>query len=264
MARVITAIGLALVLIPILFVNHIFPMVALGFLLVCGASFEYARLTKTNFILTTFISFVTYIVAIYLYTNHNIMISSVFSIIFISLILIQLAYVSYVVLNDSKLFIPHYLTSLLYIGLGFSAFVLLKVMDMKLIIYLIVVIAITDSFAFFFGVKYGKNKIAPTISPKKSVEGSVAGLIGGLIAGVLFVYFSKLYGTLIFNNYIIVILITILISSLGQIGDLFASKIKRKYGVKDFSNLFPGHGGVLDRFDSWIIGSMVLLAFLLL
>ncbi|XMB66800.1 phosphatidate cytidylyltransferase [Mycoplasmatota bacterium zrk1] len=258
--RVMTSVLLALVLIPIIFVNTIVPMILLGFILVSIAGLEYARLSKSNVLVITLISILTYSCALYFnYYNKTL----IFSNIFIILIIIQLFYLAYVVLNDAKLFIPHYLTALLYMGVGFSSFVMLKIIDVRLILYLIIVIAVTDSFAFFFGVKYGKRKLAPTISPKKSVEGSIAGLVGGLIIGVLVVYLLHLDEISIFSSLLTSSLVTILVSSLGQIGDLFASKIKRTYGKKDFSNLFPGHGGVLDRFDSWIIGSMVLIMFLL-
>ena len=114
----------------------------------------------------------------------------------------------------------------------------------------------TDSFALLTGMFIGKNKLAPTISPKKTIEGFVGGaLMGTFIA-------TSFYVTVINQNcsLVLVIFITLFLSCIGQLGDLVFSSIKREYGMKDFSNLIPGHGGILDRFDSLIF---VFLAFIL-
>ena len=106
----------------------------------------------------------------------------------------------------------------------------------------------TDTFAYEIGSKFGKHKLTP-VSPKKSVEGSVAGIVGtmvvcGIIALVTNTYFSTNF------NIILVVLMSAILSVIGQIGDLAASSIKRYCGVKDFGKIMPGHGGILDRFDS--------------
>ena len=102
----------------------------------------------------------------------------------------------------------------------------------------------------------GKHKLAPDISPKKTIEGAVGGTIMGTIVATLF------YVTVISKSVplVFVILITALLTGVGQIGDLAFSAIKRYYGQKDFSELIPGHGGILDRFDSLVF---VVLAFVL-
>ena len=93
---------------------------------------------------------------------------------------------------------------------------------------------------------FGKHKLYPSISPKKTVEGSIGGIIGSLLLLILFNIFVLKY------NYTFIIVSGILLSIVAQIGDLFASKIKREIGIKDFSNIIKGHGGFLDRFDSII------------
>jgi phosphatidate cytidylyltransferase len=106
---------------------------------------------------------------------------------------------------------------------------------------------LTDTFAYFIGIKYGKHKLCPKISPKKSVEGAISGLfIGGTLAS-LFAIWQDLFAL----AWPLVVLLAFCLSAIGQLGDLVASKIKRDHNVKDFSNLFPGHGGIMDRFDSW-------------
>lgn len=104
----------------------------------------------------------------------------------------------------------------------------------------------TDTFAMVIGCLIGKHKLIPDVSPKKSVEGSVAGSVVGTIIASIYYY------NIITNNINIFVLIimTLFLSVLGQLGDLFFSKIKRENGIKDFSNIMPGHGGILDRFDS--------------
>ena len=109
--------------------------------------------------------------------------------------------------------------------------------------------ALADTGAYFIGVTFGKHKMAKTISPKKSWEGFVGGMLSGLV-GVFFLclLYDKAYGFDV--NYIAMLLITPIFVALGVLGDLSASVIKRKCDIKDFGNLIPGHGGVMDRFDS--------------
>lgn len=130
--------------------------------------------------------------------------------------------------------------------------------------YLFTIVAVTDSVAFLVGSKFGKHKLAPEISPKKSVEGAVAGLLAGGIVGVLSMFIYRIVDftpTATLSTKILTILvifvISILISFCVQIGDLIASKFKRSYDIKDFGKIFPGHGGVLDRFDSLIFSGAV-------
>lgn len=112
---------------------------------------------------------------------------------------------------------------------------------------------ITDTFAYFTGFFFGKHKLCPVISPKKTVEGAVGGTIFCVVAFIVYgVVMSKINPALK-PNFIGFSVVGLLMSVLSQIGDLLASVIKRAYGVKDYGNLFPGHGGVLDRFDSVLI-----------
>lgn len=110
----------------------------------------------------------------------------------------------------------------------------------------------SDTFAYFTGVLFGKHKLAPILSPKKTIEGSIGGVIGtGLATYILIVAFSSQYPILMDISCELVI-VYMLIALLSQVGDLVASAIKREYGVKDYGHILPGHGGILDRFDSVI------------
>lgn len=108
----------------------------------------------------------------------------------------------------------------------------------------------TDVFAYIFGKWIGKHKFSK-ISPNKSIEGCISGIIGAILLSLLFTYiFNSFFGMAF--SYINTIIISIILSVVGQIGDFSASSIKRYVGIKDFSNLIPGHGGMLDRLDSVI------------
>lgn len=106
---------------------------------------------------------------------------------------------------------------------------------------------VCDSFALFGGKRFGKHKLAPLVSPNKTVEGAVCGAISSLFAGLAVYYLMKLYAPVPLLPCLLTALIS---SSIGQIGDLAESLIKRMIDIKDFSNLIPGHGGMFDRADS--------------
>lgn len=132
-----------------------------------------------------------------------------------------------------------------YLLIGFYSMYLI---DKKIFIGLIFIIAFsTDSFAYIFGNLFGKHKLAPKISPNKSVEGAIGGIFGAVVISMLYIYLFYEIDRIHIN-----ILIIIICSITGQCGDLLASRIKRYTGVKDFGKLMPGHGGILDRFDSVI------------
>jgi len=110
---------------------------------------------------------------------------------------------------------------------------------------------ISDTCAYLVGVMIGKHKLAPILSPKKSVEGSVGGIVGSALFGALFGYY--LDSVLGADQFVFLLFIVGGVGSvISQIGDLAASAIKRNYEIKDYGKLIPGHGGIMDRFDSVI------------
>ncbi|MCR4903748.1 MAG: phosphatidate cytidylyltransferase [Butyrivibrio sp.] len=111
---------------------------------------------------------------------------------------------------------------------------------------------ICDTFAYLAGRAFGKHKLAPVLSPKKTIEGSIGGMVASVITGAVFGYILSTFK--VHNNTIIpaFMLITFAASIVAQIGDLAASGIKRDHDIKDYGNIIPGHGGIMDRFDSVI------------
>ncbi|MBR0355431.1 MAG: phosphatidate cytidylyltransferase [Oscillospiraceae bacterium] len=109
-----------------------------------------------------------------------------------------------------------------------------------------------DAFALFGGMRFGKHKLAPRVSPKKTWEGSISGALAAIAAGFALYYLLPLIPGLSYTGIPlwVCVLTAFLSSSMGQIGDLAESLVKRMIGVKDFSNLIPGHGGLMDRADS--------------
>lgn len=173
-----------------------------------------------------------------------------------------------------------------YIGLGFGSIVLLRLVGVRYIVYLLMVAVLTDTFAYLFGIKFGKHKMAPNISPKKSWEGAIAGtVIATVIASLFGIFYGRLFpagsffnqtgqltildgitnfglnsagSIVLWKHALLIVPLTFVLSIVGQLGDLFASKLKRSYEIKDFGEIFPGHGGVLDRFDSTIFAAVFL------
>ncbi len=135
-----------------------------------------------------------------------------------------------------------------YVAFSFFHISLIASVDTNFFIWYIFILAWgSDTFAYFSGRFFGRHKLIEHVSPKKTVEGSIGGLIGSTVLSVLFAY--------IYNPDFMsfAILLGLVGSVLAQSGDLIASKIKRYCGIKDFGKIMPGHGGVLDRFDSIIL-----------
>lgn len=147
----------------------------------------------------------------------------------------------------------------LAVPIAFSMTVLLRDYKTHGIFYTVLICAaawLTDTGAYFVGCAIGKHKLAPVISPKKTIEGAVGGLSFSVILFiVLCIGYRALLenrGTVIEINFLNAVIIALICSAVGMIGDLVASVIKRQTGIKDYGKLLPGHGGIMDRFDSFI------------
>jgi phosphatidate cytidylyltransferase len=168
------------------------------------------------------------------------------------------------VINLEYTFIDVSLTLLgfIYCGILFSFVYLVNAKPSGEFLIWIIFIGswLSDTAAFYSGKFFGKHKLSPRVSPKKTIEGSIGGLIGATV-------FTGIFGVVIQNyHYIMPLFNYFLIGTMcglfGQLGDLVASSIKRYVGIKDYSSLIPGHGGILDRFDSIIFSATVVFYYL--
>jgi phosphatidate cytidylyltransferase len=123
-----------------------------------------------------------------------------------------------------------------------------KVSGKFLIGYVLITTWGTDIFAYIIGKRFGKTKFSK-VSPNKSVEGCIAGTVGAIVLSLIYTYILNKFGNFEIS-YIVIGIISLILSIIGQIGDFSASVIKRHFEIKDFSELFPGHGGMIDRIDS--------------
>ena len=191
---------------------------------------------------------------------------------FLSLIVMSLVVITLMVVLAGKVErgigkISSFVFGTIYIPLGFSFLVLIRQlpfwygenykMGALWIIFVLLSVWSCDTFAYFVGVAIGKHPLSPQISPKKTWEGAVAGFLGAILAAPFcyFLFFKK-------APLAHLLVISIIVGIFGQIGDLLESLLKRNANVKDTSNLIPGHGGVLDRFDSLLFVSPIIYVYL--
>lgn len=146
----------------------------------------------------------------------------------------------------------------LAIPLAFGCLLRLRLMDYGggMVMIPLVAAFCSDSAALFAGMAFGKHKLAPRVSPKKTVEGAIGGLLGGMLGMVIFRIVMFLVSQ-VQLNIAWCLLLGLVGAAMGQLGDLSFSAVKRECGIKDYGRLLPGHGGVLDRFDSVIFASPV-------
>ncbi len=145
----------------------------------------------------------------------------------------------------------------MYASFGFSALILLRDLSDGLVLFLLAFLIpwVCDAMAYFVGVFFGKHKMIPDVSPKKTIEGAIGGIVGVVLITLVFGLVMH-FGFGKQPNYIVLALLALVGGFISQCGDLIASLLKREYGVKDYGKIFPGHGGVMDRFDSIIATSI--------
>ncbi len=257
--RVLSAVILLAIFIPILVIGDLPFSILMSLLSLC-ALYELINIKETKKELPIFIKLFAYMMVLFFVFSSSNVADFQFSLDYkIMAVLIFLFLMPLVFINDSSKYsindALYLISSVLFIGLSFNLIIATRNYDLKYIIYLFLITTITDTFALFTGLLVGKHKLTD-ISPKKTVEGLLGGTFMGTFVSVAF------YHTVINPNMslLFIIFISILLSLVGQIGDLVFSAIKRYYGKKDFSEIIPGHGGILDRLDSMIF---VILAFII-
>ena len=250
--RILSAIVVLAICIPILIKGGlIFSL--LVYLLSLLSVRELLNVKATKKEIPAFIRFISYIVmsliVLYNTTNVDLVLSIDYRVIaglFISFLIPTVLYHDREIysVNDAFFLIG----SLFFLGTSFSLINIIRNIDINLLVYLFLITIFTDTFAYTVGSLIGRHKLLESVSPKKTLEGMFAGSIMATFVATVF------YNTVIDSelSLITLILITLFLSMLAQFGDLVFSAIKRYFKTKDFSNIMPGHGGVLDRLDSII------------
>ena len=139
------------------------------------------------------------------------------------------------------------LMSVAYVGIGFMYLYETREAGLAFILYAFLVVWTTDTGAYLFGRSIGKHKLWPVISPNKTIEGFIGGVLCSLLVPIIMQMFIEFP-----VNIFVMMVVTVVLSMFGQLGDLFESGFKRHFGVKDSGKILPGHGGILDRFDSFM------------
>ncbi|WP_186577440.1 phosphatidate cytidylyltransferase [Aquibacillus kalidii] len=246
--RIITAVIAILLFFPFVYIGKL-PFHLVMYVIATIGLLELLKMRKTTTYPVPTLITMLFLWAL-LYPNDHILFASKIEITLLGVLLL----LAYTVLVKNKFTFEDagfFVLSAIYVGLGFYYFIQTRNADpdngLVYIFYGIVVILATDTGAYFFGRAFGKNKLWPEISPNKTIEGAIGGIILACVAGVVFHLFFPVH-----SSVIVLILVTILASAFGQVGDLVESAFKRYYDVKDSGKILPGHGGILDRFDSWL------------
>lgn len=265
--RILTAAAMAIVGIPILIFSKyiVFPIV-LALLCLIGV-YEMLRVLGIN--KDYFVSVPAYLMSLaapilaYFFSGEKI-VTVVFLTAVAAALFVYLIYLYFVAvfkrgsLKYSQ--ISEAFSAVLYIVMSFTSISVLRYIENGIWCLVIILVAAwgSDIFAYFTGMLIGKHKLIPEISPKKTIEGSIGGVVFATLLMLLY-GFIVTKATSLNANYIVLIISGAVLSAASQVGDLIASLIKREHGVKDYGKIFPGHGGVMDRFDSVLSISTILM-----
>lgn len=235
-----TLTGAALILVMIFLLFSTATIQTFGVILVSSiAIFEMNKALKL-------IGYPAFSIPAYLFNIISLIIAAFFDTNLILPLLVLYTFSLFIyVLFTKKFDLPNVFANIflaIYIGMPYAFIIMLE--DIKWIIFAILITMFTDTFAYIVGMLIGKHKLIERLSPKKTIEGSIGGILGALLFTFLFNIYYKL------DHSIVLYIFTILVSAVSQVGDLFASFIKRKAKLKDYGTLLKGHGGIMDRFDS--------------
>ncbi|PGT86699.1 MULTISPECIES: phosphatidate cytidylyltransferase [Bacillaceae] len=245
--RILTAILAAAVFLPFVIYGNL-PFTIFVYLLASIGLYELLRMKKIS--LVSFPGLISLLILwVLLIPNSYITILNDINFSKAELALLALLFLlTYTVITKNKFTfddVGFVVISVFYLGIGFYFFIETRHSGLAEVFYALFLIWVTDSGAYFVGRAMGKNKLWPEISPNKTVEGAV----GGVLFAVIFAWVYHMF-TGVLDSFLIITVMTICLSVFGQIGDLVESAFKRHYQVKDSGSILPGHGGILDRFDS--------------
>lgn len=265
--RILTALGMAVVGIPILIFSEylIFP-IAIA-LLAVAALFEMFRAIgiERNYFLSApaYVLSMTLPILAYYYAEKY---TYGFLLLSVAALFVYMIYTFFVAVFKRGAIkfseISEAFCASTYIVFSFTAISFMRYMNsigLWNLVILLVAAWGSDVFAYFTGRFFGKHKLIPEVSPKKTVEGSIGGIVCATGLAILYGFIVS-RATDLTPNYLVLGISVFVLSAVSQVGDLIASLIKREHGIKDYGNVFPGHGGVMDRFDSVLSITTILMA----
>jgi phosphatidate cytidylyltransferase len=256
--RIITALIAAAVFLPIVIYGGI-PFIGLVYLLASVGVYELLKMRKITLVSVPGLLSIGLLWIFLLPEKYQVISYTKVEMALLAILL----FLTYTVATKNRFTFEHVGFSVLatiYVGMGFFYFIETREAGLIYIFYSLFIIWATDSGAYFVGRAMGKNKLWPEISPNKTVEGFFGGILSAVVVAVLFYIFSDISDDV---GLIPLLFITVLLSIFGQIGDLAESAFKRHFDVKDSGHILPGHGGILDRFDSLLFVFPLLHIFLL-
>ncbi|MBR3811007.1 MAG: phosphatidate cytidylyltransferase [Agathobacter sp.] len=205
------------------------------------------------------LAFVSYALAVLFYVSRLYTVVEPMAVVMLFLILLMFVYVFAYPKYKAKDVMA------IFFGLFYVAIMLSYVYQIRILengLYLAFLIFICswgcDTSAYCVGVLIGKHKMAPVLSPKKSIEGAVGGVVGTALLTVVYTLVFRTQMSLETKDIIILAVISAIAALISMVGDLTASAIKRNYDIKDYGTLIPGHGGIMDRFDSMMITAPII------
>ena len=247
--RLISALIALIIVVPLIILGGIPYQIGIGIFTILGFK-EIIELIEKNNSIHILIKLLSYLSVVLLaLCQDSILPCMCLIFLFIFLPLVFFKEETYNYETASKLF-----GSIILTGIIFYLLLTIRLGSIDEFIYLLLISILTDTFAYLGGNLIGKHKLLPRVSPNKTIEGSICGLIMGTIIPTIYYIYMVDPGI----SFILIILVTIVLSIVGQFGDLIFSAIKRNYKIKDFSNIMPGHGGIMDRLDSI---SFIMIAF---
>ncbi len=261
--RIISGVVAAAAVAGLLFLNSFFDITVVIAVSIIAAVAVYEMLYRTGAVKQLAPVFIAmlYVAVFQFVHNEYFLDTTTLTVIYLLAVAIQ------AVVNHKNFDVPQItMTAAMPVMLGFAFACLTSLInsDGAGLLYFVLLFnfaCVTDIGAYFVGCSIGKHKLSPEISPKKTIEGAVGGVICSILGTIIIcLIFGAILDTSI--NILLLALVTPVFSILGMFGDLFASVIKRYFGIKDYGNIMPGHGGVLDRTDSILLIAPALLIFL--
>ena len=258
--RTITGLVICAILALIFILGYTFMLCVLGILSLMGLweLFKAQGLLWKPFAVTAMIVDILYFVLIRFYDRPYISLYMVFLFALFAITDIIIYVINYSRYDLNDVFASFF--GVFYVGVTLSFLYLTRVHPWGAYLVWLAIISSwgCDTCAYLTGMVFGKHRVFPDISPKKTLEGCIGGIIGSGILALIYAFCVRGYILDINNEVIIFPIVCMAAAVTGMFGDLFASAIKRKMGIKDYSNLLPGHGGILDRFDSVILVSPII------